>query len=285
MALVDDADYELVVQYRWWADGAAGKNLVLYARGRLGSTHQSPMVSMHKLITGWPQTDHEDHDGLNNQRYNLRDASRSQNTANQRPIRGGTSRYKGVVHNRHGTWTSRIKFGGSAVYLGNFGTELDAALAYDVAARRHFGEFACPNFPEGFRAMVEFRMDGPYSPEETNRKADLFAEGIRYLNHATRPGAGGLEYPADAYALLGNWAHAAGMMPQLAEQAGVFLAGQAARAGLYDARGDDPADRIVSAREALNRAEAAAWTLCRALQDAQNAIAGVGVRDDDDDVR
>jgi hypothetical protein len=131
--------------------------------------------------------------------------------------------------------------------------------------------------------MTTFHPDGPHSPDLTREAGDQLGELVRYLNRATFGRAGGLEYPSDAYSLLGNWAHAAGMMPQLAKQAGEFLAGQSGRTGLYDARDAAPEARVFEARLALRRAETAARALCRALQDAQNAIAGVGVREDGSD--
>ena len=129
--------------------------------------------------------------------------------------------------------------------------------------------------------MTTFHPDGPHSPDLTREAGDQLGELVRYLNRATFGRAGGLEYPSDAYSLLGNWAHAAGMMFQLAEQVATFLGYQASRPGLYDARGADPGERVAAGQEALDRAAAAAWTLCRALQDAQSAIAGVGVREDE----
>ena len=73
---------------------------------------------MHRLITGWPMVDHVDHDGLNNQRHNLRPATDETNQHNNRGRLNSSSRYK------------------------------NAARAYDAAARSEFGEFACLNFPE-----------------------------------------------------------------------------------------------------------------------------------------
>jgi hypothetical protein len=39
-----------------------------------------------------------------------------------------------------------IKVNGNDVYLGVYKQEIDAALAYDEAAEKYFGEFARPNF-------------------------------------------------------------------------------------------------------------------------------------------
>lgn len=74
---------------------------------------------------------------------NLREATRSQNTANSRPRRNSKSGFKGV-HFRHdlGRWQAQIKAGGTAHHLGYFATAKAASRAYDAAAIKHFGEFA-----------------------------------------------------------------------------------------------------------------------------------------------
>ncbi len=72
VALVDDEDYELVSAYRWYPHKTYCNTFYaeITARGHL---------SMHQLITGYAQTDHKDHNGLNNQRDNLRDATHPTN--------------------------------------------------------------------------------------------------------------------------------------------------------------------------------------------------------------
>jgi hypothetical protein len=41
-----------------------------------------------------------------------------------------------------------ITFEKKKIYLGYFRSEIDAAKAYDRAARKYHGEFASPNFPQ-----------------------------------------------------------------------------------------------------------------------------------------
>jgi hypothetical protein len=87
--------------------------------------------------------DHENQDGLDNRRANLRIATRSQNNANQRRRKDNTSGYKGVVwHKRERRWQAQIQVEGKCLYLGGFDDPKDAAQAYNVAAFTHFGEFA-----------------------------------------------------------------------------------------------------------------------------------------------
>jgi hypothetical protein len=143
VALVDDADYERVSALSWHALVPKNKRTVYAVHGK--------GLRMHRFILGLTdprvQTDHEDHDGLNNQRYNLRICTQTQNQRNKPKLRGTfTSQYKGVELAK-GRWRSRITIGYSRKSLGVFTSELDAALAYDAAAREWFGEFACCNFP------------------------------------------------------------------------------------------------------------------------------------------
>jgi hypothetical protein len=64
-----------------------------------------------------------------------------------------TSIYKGVSWIvRESKWRARIKLDGKEVYLGRFHSEIEAAEAYDEAAREHFGAHARLNFPDESRA-------------------------------------------------------------------------------------------------------------------------------------
>jgi hypothetical protein len=91
--------------------------------------------------------DHRDGNVLDNRRANLRVASASQSSWNGRKRDRGTSRFKGVSAHPNGSWYARISARRRSTHLGYFKTERAAALAYDVAARRLHGKFACVNFP------------------------------------------------------------------------------------------------------------------------------------------
>lgn len=87
--------------------------------------------------------DHEDCNGLNNQRYNLRPANQTQNLAHARVRVGMTSPYKGVSYcKRTKKWVAQICAHGVHKFLGRFNKEYDAAQAYNFAAEELFGEFA-----------------------------------------------------------------------------------------------------------------------------------------------
>lgn len=100
---------------------------------------------MHQLLLpGVEEVDHISGDGLDNRRLNIRAATRQGNAANIGPQRNNASGFKGVVWQPdRGKWAaySRRRF------LGRFVSPIEAALAYDRAARSAFGEFAWLNFP------------------------------------------------------------------------------------------------------------------------------------------
>lgn len=151
LALVDDADYELISQYRWhiFETPRKWRTSGPYARTKPWKTSG---FFMHTLITGWQRVDHIDHDGLNNQRSNLRPATTGQNAANGRPRRNpSASPYKGVFRAPRcprRPWFAYIRADGVSDFLGNFATEEEAARAYDAAALAVWGEYAYLNFPE-----------------------------------------------------------------------------------------------------------------------------------------
>ncbi len=150
VALVDDEDYELVASHVWrvYEETRVGRRHGPYAFASIRRVDgRRTMIYMHKLLTGWSQTDHKNHDGLDNQRTNLRPVTRAQNQQNARPYAGCTSPYRGVYWNRQRrTWQAQISTDGRRRNLGRFASEEDAARAFDGAALAAWGEYAYLNF-------------------------------------------------------------------------------------------------------------------------------------------
>lgn len=132
---------------------------------------------------------------------------------------------------------------------------------------------------------ISLRTDGPHSPDHTKEVADLLAECVRYLNHATRPGQDGMRYPADADRLLGAAGTAAGRLPQLFQQVASFLKEQAASGTLEDAQGRDPELLAEQAEIWLDAAAGRALDMARSLGRACNSISLLSAKEDDDDLR
>lgn len=140
VALVDDGDYDLVQAYKWHPC----KRDTVYAHASVSGV----TVSMHRLVLGLEfgdkrQGDHIDGNGLNNQRSNLRITTSGQNQMNRKSARESSSQYLGVVWiESRSKWRARIRHDGDAHYLGDFVDEVEAAAAYDIAARQLHGEYA-----------------------------------------------------------------------------------------------------------------------------------------------
>ncbi len=147
--LVDDEDYDYLNQYKWRIAKSkntcyATRNITLIDQKNLGL----PMsIRMHRDIMGVALQnekiiDHINHNGLDNQRSNLRICSLAENQANRQKIKQGHSIYKGVTKNRNSGWMVKIQANGIPKYVGVFTDEEEAALAYNEAAIKLFGEFA-----------------------------------------------------------------------------------------------------------------------------------------------
>lgn len=149
VAIVDEADYAAVMAAGPWHATPPRGGRVYAQRHVRGARRQKTTQKLHTFLTGWSEVDHRDRDGLNNRRSNLREATRTQNNANMRLRSDSTSGYKGVSWlTRERLWCARIHVHGRRIHLGGYHTAEDAALAYDRAAREHFGEFARVNFPD-----------------------------------------------------------------------------------------------------------------------------------------
>lgn len=151
VALVDDADYGRVSAYTWYAFIREGRPTYARARRlkRANGQNGAPRAfeRMHRYILGVGagiQIDHRDRDGLNNVRSNLRVCTTEQNAQNRRAY--GETGFKGVYRDRR-RFVASIESGGIVRRLGRFDDPIEAAIAYDTAAKQIFGEFAWLNFP------------------------------------------------------------------------------------------------------------------------------------------
>ena len=146
VALVDDEDYEYLNQWKWCA---LKSHNVYYAVRTVRHDNMQTTQCMHRLILNCPsgmKDDHRNGDGLDNRRDNLRICTNAENIHNSRvQSRNKSSRFKGV-HLHKAKWCSRIKVNGVKIHLGYFISEYAAADAYDLAAKKYFGEFARLNF-------------------------------------------------------------------------------------------------------------------------------------------
>ncbi len=151
-ALIDDADYDLISKFSWHlkknkTNAYAGSN----KRNKKGVWRT---VKMHRIIMGLEQSDgkivdHKDGNGLNNQRSNLRLCTPAQNCINRGKYKNKSSKYKGVCFYKSVKgnsvwvgWGARISVQNKTIFLGTFKNEEDAAKAYNLAAEKHYKEFA-----------------------------------------------------------------------------------------------------------------------------------------------
>ena len=126
-------------------------------------------IFMHRLIMNAPPGKVVDHFNANrqdNRRANLRLCSQAQNIRGRRKFRG-TSQFKGVSWNKRiRKWVASIFCDGKYIWLGHFGDEVEAARAYDKAARELFGEYARLNFPNRGNIVLSERTHRASYPGE-----------------------------------------------------------------------------------------------------------------------
>jgi len=144
VAIVDDDMFEELSKFTWFchSNGYAARHICCKGKQRT--------VWMHRVIAETPddmETDHINGNKRDNRRSNLRRCFPVENRRNMKIRTDNSSNFKGVSwFERDNKWSARIGIGGKRIHLGLFENILDAARAYDKAAREQFGEFARTNF-------------------------------------------------------------------------------------------------------------------------------------------
>lgn len=145
-ALIDAEDYPKVKDYSWHI--ACQKKP--YPARSIKKNGSNALEFMHRVILNPPDgmfVDHIDGDRLDNRKCNLRICTDTQNRWNKK-MNVGSSTFKGV-HKNGGRWRATISANGIKYQLGSFGTEIEAAIAYNMKAKELHGEFAKLNTIDG----------------------------------------------------------------------------------------------------------------------------------------
>lgn len=141
VAIVDDEDYDFLMQWNWSAVSTHRRNggYAMRRDNRTGKTYL-----MHRVILDAPdgmEVDHIDGSGLDNQRANLRLVTLQQNRQNRSRGRNNQTGYKGVTFDKKsGKWAMSFRV--------LFDSAEEAAQVYDQLARAIYREHANTNFPE-----------------------------------------------------------------------------------------------------------------------------------------
>lgn len=174
IVLLDAENVDLVSSYQW----AVG------IHGYVTSGAGKRQILLHRLVAGAGNgciVDHVNRNKLDNRRSNLRICTCQQNMFNREQQANNQSGYKGVCQTKDGLWQAQIQYCGRAVYLGRFGDALSAAMAYDMAAKRLFGEYAFLNLPgtEGMEIVQkDIKRKFKLSQEQVGDIRFLYSQGM-----------------------------------------------------------------------------------------------------------
>ena len=144
VSIIDAEDVDLVSSWNWMS--MVGPWSVYAHRMAPKDTNgKRKSILLHRVITGATDgtlVDHISGDCLDNRKQNLRFATPSQNSFNQKIRSDSASGVKGVRFDRHrGKWAANIRANGKRYYLGRFDTLDEAKKSYDYASKRYHGEF------------------------------------------------------------------------------------------------------------------------------------------------
>ncbi len=155
VTIVDDEDYARLSKLSWFAQRGFSKWYASRCQyiGKIKGKHKSKHLYMHNFLVGvipkGKMIDHINGDGLDNRKCNLRICTKQENGRNRAKHAGNTkNKYKGVYRYRgEKKFTVRIVIKkGKQIILGAYADEQEAAMAYNMAALKHFRQFARLNF-------------------------------------------------------------------------------------------------------------------------------------------
>lgn len=150
VALVDDQDLAACLEHSWFPMGRNSEHVATHVSRRESPSGKRTCLLLHRFIAvrmglvvpPGHEIDFKDVDSLNNQRENLRVATRCQQMANRRVRKDSLLGIKGVrLCESTGRFRAEIKANGVYYFLGRHDTPELAAVAYARASAKYHGEF------------------------------------------------------------------------------------------------------------------------------------------------
>lgn len=139
---IDYEDWKILQNFKWYVsvEGYVSRNISkkeLLDRRSI-SIHRSILSASVGYVV-----DHINGDPLDNRKMNLRACLINENVRNRKLNSDNKSGYKGVSkHRKTGKWQADIRLNNRTKYLGLFASAVEAALAYNSAAKKYHGAFA-----------------------------------------------------------------------------------------------------------------------------------------------
>lgn len=152
--LIDDEDFEYISKFKWHLK--KHRNTFYAVRTQWNSdTKTNVHYKMHRVLLGLKLPsdigDHKDHNGLNNQRKNIRKCTNTQNRRNVLSRKNSSSKYLGVSFcKKENKFSAFISINKKSTFIASAENSIDGeirmAKCYDEYAKKYFGEFANLNF-------------------------------------------------------------------------------------------------------------------------------------------